>query len=92
MANGATAPDGATVVTVRDNGLGIPAEHLQSIFGQFFRAHEQRDGELGTEGIGLGLSIVADCLHALGGRITVESTVGGGTTFSVILPSEPSSA
>jgi signal transduction histidine kinase len=92
VVDGPRAGDGAYEVQVRDNGLGIPVEHLQSIFGQFFRAHEHRDGELGTEGLGLGLAIVADCLHALGGRITVESVVGEGTTFSIVLPGEPPSA
>jgi signal transduction histidine kinase len=92
VAVGDDAREGECAVLVRDNGLGIPREHLPSIFGQFFRAHELRDGELGTEGLGLGLAIVADCLEALGGRISVESTVGEGTTFCVVLPLEPPSA
>jgi signal transduction histidine kinase len=77
---------GECTILVRDNGLGIAAESVNAVFTQFFRAHADRDDELGIEGAGLGLSIVADCVQALGGRITVESTLGTGTTFRLVLP------
>jgi signal transduction histidine kinase len=83
----APAPaDNMCQVLVRDNGLGIEPDHLSGLFGRFFRAHSARDQELGTDGLGLGLSIVADCLEAVLGRISVESVPGEGTTFSVVLP------
>lgn len=78
--------DRECVVGVRDNGIGIAVESVNAIFNQFFRAHPDRDDELGVEGAGLGLSIVADCLQSIGGRITVESTVGTGTEFILVLP------
>lgn len=74
------------VVMVRDNGIGIAIENVNAVFNQFFRAHPDRDEELGVEGAGLGLSIVADCVQSIGGRITVESTVGIGTEFVIVLP------
>jgi two-component system, OmpR family, phosphate regulon sensor histidine kinase PhoR len=67
-------------------------EHLGGVFKRFFRAHADRDEELGTEGMGLGLSIVADCVDNMRGTVGVESEAGVGTTFSVVLPigdSEP---
>jgi signal transduction histidine kinase len=73
-------------VSVRDNGIGIAVDSVNAVFKQFFRAHPERDHELGVDGAGLGLSIVADCVQAIGGRISVESTVGLGTTFTVALP------
>jgi signal transduction histidine kinase len=78
--------DGVMTLCVRDNGLGIPDEACQEIFERFVRAHADRDGELGVTGSGLGLSIVADCVQALGGSVRCESTVGEGTTFLVTLP------
>lgn len=86
IAAGPPTATGEPVMCIRDNGLGIARRDLPVIYGRFFRAHSERDGELPTEGPGLGLSIVADCLNALGGHIAVESTVGEGTTFSVMLP------
>jgi signal transduction histidine kinase len=83
---GADAP---ITVCVRDNGLGIPEAAQQEIFERFVRAHADRDGELGVTGVGLGLSIVADCVQALGGSVRCESTVGEGTTFLVTLPVRP---
>lgn len=74
------------VLWVRDNGLGIPSGASASLFTRFFRAHPERDAELGNEGSGLGLSIVHECVEALGGRIRVESDEGQGTTFFVDLP------
>jgi signal transduction histidine kinase len=78
-------PDFCTI-TVRDNGLGIAEIELRSIFARFYRGHAERDRELGTSGLGLGLSIVADCVEALKGDIRVESTLGEGTTFFLELP------
>jgi signal transduction histidine kinase len=79
-------------LAVRDNGLGIAEADLRSIFGRFYRAHADRDHQLGTSGLGLGLSIVADCVDALKGSLRVESTLGQGTTFFVELPVEPASS
>jgi signal transduction histidine kinase len=78
--------DPTMTLCVRDNGLGIPEADCQAIFERFVRAHADRDGELGVTGSGLGLSIVADCVQALGGSVRCESTVGEGTTFFVTLP------
>jgi two-component system OmpR family sensor kinase len=76
-------------ISIRDNGIGIPETDLRSIFARFYRGRPERDQELGTTGLGLGLSIVADCVDAVKGDIRVQSTVGEGTTFFVELPSTP---
>lgn len=78
--------DGCCEVLVRDNGIGIPADRLDSIFDRFSRAHADRDE---VAGVGLGLSIVADCVRTMGGRISVESREGLGTTFRMTLPKTP---
>jgi len=72
--------DGRVGVEVQDNGPGIAPEHLPRIFEPFFTT--KRVGE----GTGLGLSICHGIATALGGAITVESTLGEGTTFRVVLP------
>jgi signal transduction histidine kinase len=71
-------------VTVRDNGIGIPGNRLESIFHQFVRAHEQRDSELGAHGLGLGLAIVRECMEASQGAVSVESVEKAGTTFTLV--------
>jgi signal transduction histidine kinase len=73
-------------IVVCDNGLGIPADLHTSIFERFVRAHGARDEELGTDGIGLGLTIAAECVQALGGGLRFESAVGVGTAFFIDLP------
>jgi signal transduction histidine kinase len=78
-------PDGCRIV-VHDNGIGIPADALETIFQRFSRAHHQRADLSAVDGIGLGLSIVEDCVLAMGGRIDVTSTEGEGTTFTLTLP------
>lgn len=78
--------DGFTCIAVRDNGLGIPADQRDTIFGRFVRAHADRDSELGVRGSGLGLAIAAECAEAVGGAIRVESEPGAGTTFFVEIP------
>jgi two-component system OmpR family sensor kinase len=72
---------------VRDNGIGIPKAAIGAIFQRFTRAHAGGGSPIAVEGVGLGLSIVDDCVRAMGGRIEVESVEGEGTTFVVILPS-----
>ena len=73
-------------IEVRDNGLGIePADHGR-VFKRFVRTHADRDDALGNDGLGLGLSIVSECVKALHGSIHVESTPGEGSAFIVTLP------
>lgn len=75
-------PDGVRVL-VADTGVGIPPDVLPHIFDRFYRA--QREGR---KGVGLGLSIARWIAEAHDGRLTVESQVGEGTTFSLWLPVE----
>lgn len=70
------------LVTVEDNGCGIPKENLDRIFDPFFTTKPV------GEGTGLGLSIIFGIIERHGGSIDVESTVGEGTTFTVALPIE----
>jgi signal transduction histidine kinase len=70
------------VVTVRDQGLGIPAEELPHIFTRFFRASTAR----GVTGTGIGLAGSRAIVEQHHGHITVESVVGRGTTVTVCLP------
>lgn len=86
------ARDDRVTLAVRDNGLGVPADLLSGIFERFTRAHAHLDGELGVSGSGLGLSIVAECVEAVGGTVRCESSVGAGTAFLIDLPVEPVSA
>ena len=74
---------------VRDNGLGIPPDSVGKIFERFTRAHPERDNVVHVGGLGLGLSIVEDCVGAMHGRIEVESAEGVGTTFVLTLPRTP---
>ena len=68
-------------VVVRDRGIGIAATEHARIFEDFYRAPGAR--EAGVEGTGLGLSLVRRHMRACGGRVTVESVVGEGSTFSL---------
>ncbi|WP_020596394.1 sensor histidine kinase [Spirosoma panaciterrae] len=67
------------IVSVRDNGPGIPPEHLSRIFERFYRVEKSRSKERG--GTGLGLAIVKHILNAHKSKITVMSKVDKGTTF-----------
>jgi signal transduction histidine kinase len=73
------------VITVRDQGVGIPAEDLPRIFTRFFRASTSR----GVKGTGIGLSGSKAIIEQHHGHITVQSAVGQGTTVTVCLPSSP---
>jgi signal transduction histidine kinase len=72
------------VVTVSDRGLGIAASEQVRIFEPFYRAPEVISAQI--QGAGLGLSLVQRIVEAHGGRITVHSTEGSGSEFSVHLP------
>lgn len=72
------------ILSVKDKGPGIPSEHLPRIFERFYRTDRARSRELG--GTGLGLAIVKHIAAAHGGRVSVDSTVGQGSTFRIHLP------
>jgi signal transduction histidine kinase len=76
--------DGGNVLSVVDNGSGIPREHLTRVFERFYRADPSRSRDEG--GTGLGLSIVKHLVEAHGGRVWAESELGSGTTISAFLP------
>jgi signal transduction histidine kinase len=76
-------------IDVRDNGVGIPSDALNTIFQRFTRAHVDRDDLSHVAGVGLGLSIAEDCTNAMGGHIDVRSAEGEGSTFSLTLPKAP---
>jgi two-component system NtrC family sensor kinase len=71
------------IFTITDEGFGIPAIDLPHIFEKFYRA-----GNIGTDisGTGLGLAIVKTIVDSHQGRIWVDSVIGQGTTFTVVLP------
>jgi signal transduction histidine kinase len=72
-------------IHVTDSGAGIPADAIPHVFERFYQADPSRTGG-GKHGAGLGLAIVHEIVAAHGGRITVRSQEGLGTTFSVHLP------
>jgi signal transduction histidine kinase len=78
-----TLPDGRAAIEVSDTGGGIAPEHLSRIFDPFFSTREPGWGS------GLGLSICHAVASAMGGEIHVESTLGHGSTFRVLLPPAP---
>lgn len=77
--------DHAIAVEVSDTGIGIAHHHLSSIFDPFMQAHKT-SSENSRGGIGLGLSIVRKHVEQMQGTVAVESELGRGTTFKVVLP------
>lgn len=78
------------VISVRDNGIGIPAEYVPHLFTRFYRVDKSRSRQ-GGGGSGIGLTIAKHLVEAHGGRIWVESEgVGKGSTFTFALPAQKS--
>jgi two-component system phosphate regulon sensor histidine kinase PhoR len=71
-------------ITVSDNGPGIDERHLARLFERFYRVDKARSRKLG--GTGLGLAIVKHIAGVHGGQVNVETTIGKGSTFSILLP------
>jgi signal transduction histidine kinase len=75
--------DSKTIFFVRDNGIGIPSEYHDHIFGLFNKLDSK------AEGTGIGLALVKRIVEVHGGRIWVESEPGSGATFLFTLPKSP---
>ena len=76
--------DGRVLIRVRDTGIGIAADRLDSVFEPFVQVHRTLTEPTG--GVGLGLAISRDLARAMGGDLQAESTVGSGSTFTLVLP------
>jgi two-component system phosphate regulon sensor histidine kinase PhoR len=76
--------DESVRLAVSDQGMGIPASDLEHIFERFYTVDKAHSRKLG--GSGLGLSIVQTIIEKHGGKITVASELGKGTTFTILLP------
>ncbi len=72
------------IVSVSDEGIGIPAEDLERVFERFYRVNDPRLPS--ASGVGLGLAVCRGIIEAHGGRIWAESSVGRGSTFLFTLP------
>lgn len=78
-------PPGQIQIAVSDNGVGIPSQDLPRIFERFYRVDKAHSRQVG--GTGLGLSIARHVVERMNGKISVESQLGRGSTFTVTLPS-----
>lgn len=75
------------MIVITDRGIGIPLEELPKIFDRFYRVDEARTRENG--GAGLGLSLAAEIAGAIGAELSMESTVGLGTSVTIRMTADP---
>ena len=73
---------GNVLIQVKDDGPGIEAAHLPHLFERFYKVDSSRS----SDGTGLGLAISRHIVQLHGGEISVTSTLGSGTTFSILMP------
>ena len=76
--------DEQLVITVRDTGMGISAKNLPYVFDRFWQADDSSKRKY--QGVGIGLALVKELTEVQGGKVSVESEEGKGTTFTVSLP------
>lgn len=81
-----TPDENHLLISIQDNGCGIPDEHLEQIFEPYFTTRVSQDGA------GLGLVVVRQIIEKHGGTIKVDSVVGKGTTFTISMPRESAAA
>jgi signal transduction histidine kinase len=86
------AIDGRARLTVEDTGAGIPKAALPHVFKRFYRAPDSAAPSRSIEGTGIGLALVRELVHALGGDVGVVSEPGAGSTFTVDIPFEGAAA
>lgn len=84
MTLSAERAESAVLLRVQDTGSGIAPEHVAHVFDRFYRADSARTAQSGEAG--LGLAIARSIVEGHGGTISVESTPGQGTTFTIRLP------
>lgn len=77
-----TGDEGKLGIAVKDNGIGIDEEHIEHLFDRFYQVH----AGIGHGGSGLGLAVTRELIELAGGTISVESTFGKGSVFTVVLP------
>ncbi len=77
-------PEQQIRIAISDTGIGIPQEDLKRIFDRFYRVDKARARPAG--GTGLGLPIVKQVIERMGGTVSVESRLGGGSRFTILLP------